>query len=67
MKYMWMVVYALVWIYVLCDAIHSVTINIKVGADFEFWFDDMTPFSMAWTVVNLILITIISFVFWCMG
>lgn len=65
MKYIWMVVYALVWIFVLCDGIHSVIINIKDGEDFEFWFDAMAPFSILWTMVNLIVITIISFIFWC--
>lgn len=67
MKYIWMVVYALVWIFVLCDGIHSVIINIKDGEDFEFWFDDMTTFSAVWVLINLISITIISFVFWLYG
>ena len=67
MKYIWIVVYALVWIFVLCDCIHSVIINIMSGNDFECWFDDMTTFSAVWALLNLVWITIISFMFWCKG
>ena len=63
MKYIWIVMYSLVWLYVICDAIQSIRNN---KGYFEIWFSDMSAVSVAWVIVNAIVLGIASFLMWLM-
>ena len=63
MKYIWIVMYGLIWFYVICDAIQSIRNN---KGYFEIWFSDMSAFSFAWVIVNAIVLGAASFLMWLM-
>lgn len=67
MKYIWIVSYSLVWLYVLFDAVRSLAGSVKRDYDIEYWFDDMSYFSYAWLMVNGIGATVASFIMWLKG
>ena len=67
MKFIWIVSYSLVWLYVVVDAVRSVVYNVKNDYGSGDWFNDMSYFSYAWLLVNGIGVTILSFIMWLKG
>lgn len=65
MKYLWIIPIAVAWLYAIYDVVRSVISNLNNGNSFSIdSFDEVSSFSITWITINVIIFTILSFVWW---